>query len=83
MPGLYEPFVSTRANKKYAVYVMKDGKRTLIHFGDSRYGQYKDKLGHYAHLDHNDEKRRASYYKRHGPSSDKNSAKYWAHKVLW
>ena len=28
-------------------------------------------------------KRRDLYYKRHGPSKDKNSARYWSHKVLW
>ena len=80
---LYEPFVSSAKNKKYSVYVMKDGRRRLIHFGDSRYGQFRDKLGHYAHLDHNDRARRQSYYKRHGPATDKNTAKYWAHKILW
>ena len=80
---LYEPFPSSAKNKKYSVYVMKDGKRRLIHFGDSRYGQYKDKLGHYSELDHGDKARRASYYSRHGPATDKNTAKYWAHKILW
>ena len=36
---LYKPFKSKAKNKKYSVYV-KGGK--LIHFGDKRYGQYKD-----------------------------------------
>ena len=47
---LYKPFKSKAKNKKYSVYV-KGGK--LIHFGDKRYGQYKDKIGLYSHLDHN------------------------------
>ena len=48
---LYKPFKSSAKNKKYSVYVMKDGKKRLIHFGDSRYGQFKDKLGEYKKLD--------------------------------
>ena len=81
---LYKPKKSTSKNKKYMLYVMGDnGKKKLIHFGDSRYPQYRDKLGHYSHLDHNDKKRRDRYYSRHGPATDKNTRKYWAHKILW
>ena len=50
---------------------------------DSRYQQYRDKLGHYRELDHNDPERRKRYYARHGPSDDKDTAKYWSHKILW
>ena len=32
---LYKPFKSTAKGKKGSVYVMKDGKKKLIHFGDS------------------------------------------------
>ena len=80
---LYKPFVSTAKHKKYSVYVLRNGRKRLIHFGDRRYGQYHDKLRHYSNLDHNDEQRRRLYYARHGPSEDKNTAKYWSHKVLW
>lgn len=80
---LYQPFKSTTKNKKYSVRVMKDGKRRLIHFGQKGYEQYHDKLGYYSKFDHNDTKRKALYYKRHGPSNDKNTAKYWSHKILW
>ena len=76
---LYKPFKSKAKNKKYSVYV-KGGK--LIHFGDKRYGQYKDKIGLYSHLDHNDKKKRESYHSRFGPATDKNTAKYWSHKIL-
>jgi hypothetical protein len=38
---LYKPFVSKAKNKKYSLYVMKNGKKRLIHFGDSRYQQFK------------------------------------------
>ena len=32
---LYKPVHSSRASKKGMVYVMKDGKKRLIHFGDA------------------------------------------------
>ena len=54
---LYKVFVSKAKNKKYSVYVKSaSGNPKLIHFGDSRYGQFKDKLGHYKSLDHGDQK---------------------------
>jgi len=80
---LYKPFISKAKNKKYAVYVMKDGKKKLINFGDKRYQQFKDKLGHYSSLNHFDKKRKKLYYQRHGKTSDKNTAKYWSNKILW
>ena len=81
---LYKPFKSKAKNKKYSVYVKSpSGNPKLIHFGDNRYGQFKDKLGVYKSLDHNDPKRKKAYYDRHGPATDKNTAKYWSHKILW
>lgn len=81
---LYKPFKSKAKNKKYSVYVKsKTGGKKLIHFGDSRYGQFKDKLGEYSSKDHGDAKRKKAYYDRHGQTKDKNSAKYWSHKILW
>ena len=80
---LYKPFKSKAKNKKYSVYVMKGDKKRLIHFGDSRYEQYKDKIGDFSHLDHGDKKRKKKYYLRHGKTNDKNTAKYWSHKILW
>lgn len=81
---LYKPFRSKAKNKKYSVYVKgKSGKPKLIHFGDSRYGQFKDKLGYFKKLDHNDPKRRKAYYARHGKATSKDTAKYWSHKILW
>ena len=41
-------------HKKYSVYVLRGDMPRLIHFGDSRYEQYRDRLGHWAHLDHGD-----------------------------
>ena len=81
---LYKPFVSKAKNKKYSVYVKGPaGKPRIIHFGDSRYSQFKDKIGHYKSLDHNDPKRKKSYYARHGKATSKDTAKYWSHKILW
>ena len=82
---LYKPFVSKAKNKKYSVYVKNQttGKPKLIHFGDKRYGQFKDKLGHYSNLDHGDPKRKKAYYARHGKATSKDSAKYFSHKYLW
>ena len=76
---LYKPVKSNRKNKKYMVLT----KNGVIHFGDSRYPQFKDKIGDYKHLDHNDNKRKKAYYDRHGKATSKDSAKYWSHKILW
>ena len=78
---LYKPVKSTRKFKKYMVKT----KKGVIHFGDKRYEQFKDKIGEYKHLDHNDPKRKKAYYERHGDKNTKNkeSAKYWSHKILW
>jgi len=76
----YNIVVWKRKNKKYDVF--KNGKY-LLWFGDKRYEQYRDKLGHYKHLDHNDKKRRDYYYNRNGETNDKDTAKYWANLILW
>ena len=88
---LYKPFPSTAKHKKYSVYVKKGDSTKLIHFGDTRYGQFKDKLGHYSHLDHGDPQRRANYLARakaiRGKDGtlthkDKNSANYYSVNFL-
>ena len=80
---LYQPFPSKAKNKKFSVYVMKDGKKTLIHFGDSRYEDFTQ---------HKDEKRRKAYLARakgikdkdgNLTWKDKNTSNYWAVKTLW
>jgi len=89
---LYTPFVSKSKNKKYSVYVIKNDKTKLIHFGDSRMEQFKDKLGHYSNLDHGDKERRKRYLARAKGIKDKNgnltwknknSANYYSIKYLW
>tara|TARA_R100000654_G_scaffold1616_2_gene5848 strand:+ start:1483 stop:1719 length:237 start_codon:yes stop_codon:yes gene_type:complete len=76
---LYKPVKSTRKYKKYMIKT----KKGIVHFGDNRYNQFRDKIGLYSDLDHNDEKRRDLYYKRHGRTAKKDTAKYFSHKYLW
>lgn len=80
---LYKPFPSTAKGKKMSVYIMKDGKKRLIHFGDSNMEDFRT---------HKDEKRRKSYLARsagikdkHGnlTKDDKNSKNYWSRRYLW
>jgi len=80
---LYKPFKSKAKNKKFSVYVMKDGKKKLIHYGDSRYEDFTQ---------HKDKERRKSYLLRAKgirnkkgelTYKDKNSANYWSVKTLW
>jgi hypothetical protein len=75
---------SKRKNKKYDVYIKTDGEyKYLLSYGDNRYEQYKDALGLYKHLDHNDKKRRELYYKRHGDTDNMYSSKWFSHRFLW
>ena len=80
---LYEPFKSKAKNKKYSVYVLKNNKKSLIHFGDSRYEDFTQ---------HKDKKRQQSYLSRakgiknkQGELTykDKNTSNYWAVNYLW
>lgn len=81
---LYEPFVSPRKEKKYAVYV-RDGRggKRLIHFGSREHQHFRDKIGAFSHLDHGDPERRKRYYQRHGQARSKDTAKWWSHHILW
>jgi hypothetical protein len=80
---LYKPMKSTRKGKKGMVYVMKNGKKRLIHFGDSSMGDHKSGAS---------KARQKSYLARSGgirnkegklTKNDKNSANYWSRKVNW
>lgn len=82
----------TPAGKKYSVYVMKDGKRKLVHFGDSSMEQYHDKIGDWSSKDHNDAERRKNYLARakgitnkkgEKTYKSKSSANYYSIKFLW
>ena len=80
---LHDPIVSTKVGKRGMVYVLKNGKKRLIHFGDAFMDNY---------LIHNDEKRRESYLKRAKGIRNKegeltwnnpNYANYYSVKYLW
>jgi len=80
---LYKPRKSDRKGKKGMVYVMKNGKKALIHFGDSSMGDASMGAS---------KARQKSYLARSGgiknkegklTKNDKNSANYWSRKVNW
>lgn len=80
---LYKPFKSKAKGKKMSVYVMRDGKKKLIHFGDSNMEDFTQ---------HRDRERRKLYLARSGKitnkegkltKDDKNYSNYWSRKVLW
>ena len=80
---LYKPRTSTKSGKKGMVYVMKGGKKRLIHFGDSKMQDFRQ---------HKDPQRRKNYLNRSAGIRDKqgrltknnkNSANYWSRKILW
>tara|TARA_R110002072_G_scaffold97278_2_gene213872 strand:+ start:1548 stop:1808 length:261 start_codon:yes stop_codon:yes gene_type:complete len=80
---LYKPFTSKAKNKKFSVYVMKDGKKKLIHFGSSLHQDFRQ---------HKDEKRRKSYLARAKGIKNKkgeltwklkNTPNYWSVHYLW
>ena len=85
----YKPFFDenlTPKNKKYSVYVYdNNGKLKLIHFGDIRYQHYKDQIGLYSYLDHNDKKRRNLYRIRHKNDhiEDPSYPGFWSYNFLW
>ena len=80
---LYKPFKSKAKGKKLSVYVMKDGKKKLINFGDSNMQDYTQ---------HKDKERRKNYLARSAgirdkqgnlTANNKNTSNYWSRKILW
>jgi len=80
---LYKPVKSSNPKKKGMVYVMKNGSKKLIHFGDSSMKDFTQ---------HGSEKRKKSYLARSGgirnkqgklTKNDKNSANYWSRHINW
>jgi len=83
-----------KSNHKYKKYSVISPKGKIIHFGDTRYEQYKDStgLGIYSHLDHLDQERRKRYLARAKKIKDKNgkltwnnpeSSNYYSIRFLW
>lgn len=77
---LYKPFRSKAKNKKYSVYVKKNGKKTLIHFGDKRYRHNYSKKARESYL-----RRSAGIRDKSGrkTANNKNTSNYWSRKYLW
>ena len=94
MPEKIKFYKSNRANKKYKVDFKLGQNWFVVHFGDKRYEQYKDRtpLKLYKDQDHGDKKRREKYLARAKGIKDKNgkltkdnplSPNYWAIRYLW
>ena len=68
--------VSKVGNSKYKAVITDGKKERILHFGDKRYGQYKDdtKLKKYKRLDHGDKERRKNYFQRHSGVENKHEA---------
>ena len=77
---LYKPFPSKLKGKKMSVYVMKNGKKKLIHFGDSNYTHNQNPEQRRRYL-----ARATKIRDKHGnlTKDNKDSANYWALRVLW
>lgn len=94
-------FVRGPFPKKYTAHIQhkKTKKRRILHFGDRRYQQYKDRtdLQLYAKKNHGTRKRMQNYYSRHSGTKSREAAidkevkesgglytpKILSHKYLW
>lgn len=81
---LYKPFKSSAKGKKYSVYVKRNGKTALIHFGAKGMDDFRSGTA--------SKEQRKSYLARakgiknkegNLTYKDKNSANYWAVNYLW
>jgi len=77
---LYKPKKSTKKGKKMMVKVMKNGKPTIIHFGDTNYRHNYSASARKSYL-----ARSKGIRNKQGKLTylDKNSANYWSRKILW
>ena len=80
---LYSPVHSSNPKKKGMVYVKKDGKKRLIHFGDSSMTEKKKgatKAQQKSYL-----ARSAGIVDGQGrkTANNRNSANYWSRKINW
>tara|TARA_R110002050_G_scaffold2451_2_gene14153 strand:- start:2637 stop:2918 length:282 start_codon:yes stop_codon:yes gene_type:complete len=80
---LYKPVHSLVPGKKGSVYVIKDGKKRLIHFGQKGAPDFKSGAS---------KAQQKSYLARSGgirnkegklTKNDKNSANYWSRRINW
>ena len=82
---LYKPFKSTKAGKKFSVYVESaSGGKRLIHFGASGMDDWRS--GTASKEQRKSYRARAAGQKKKDGSQaikDKNSAAYWSYNYLW
>jgi len=81
---LRKPFPSKVKGKKFSVYVLKDGKRKLIHFGASGYPDWRS--GTASKEQRKSYRERASgILKKDGTRAidDRNSPAYFSYFYLW
>ena len=83
-PVLNKPFKSKAKGKKFSVYVLKNGKRKLIHFGAKGYDDFRSGTA--------TAEQRKSYLARAKKITnkqgqltwkDKTTANYWSIRYLW
>ena len=71
-------FVKGPFPKKYTAHILhkKNKTKRIIHFGDRRYQQYKDRtgLGLYSSKNHNTRKRMQNYFNRHSGTKNRTQA---------
>lgn len=75
---------SKRKGKKYDVY--DHNNIYITSFGALNMQHYKDRIGHYSELDHNDKKRLKAFNSRFArliKKRDPFSAMYYSSKYLW
>ena len=80
---LYTPYKSSNPKKKGMVFVKKDGNKRLIHFGlvgmtDKTRGASPAQVRSYRARSGGIRDKQGNLTK-----SDKNSANFWARKILW
>lgn len=81
--GYYKNIPIYKSDRQYKKYYALVNNRK-VHFGDTRYEQYHDKMGLYSNLDHLDKTRRKNYKTRHeNDRHNKYSAGWFADQILW
>ena len=80
---LYKPVHSSNPKKKGMVFIKKDGKKRLIHFGDASMTDKKKGASDAQVKSYR--ARSAGIRNKEGKltKNDKNSANYWSRKINW
>lgn len=80
----FEPAQDFIHKYKVEVYDKESKKNKYVYFGSINYQQYKDKIGMYKYLDHNDNKRRKLFRDRFERFKNKKETAGWfAYYYLW